>query len=127
VDLAGDALNEQGLGVSGATILVLGVAYKPDVNDARESPAITVIGELQARRGRVFYHDPYVPSLTVRGRSLHSVPLDDHFVASVDCVVILTDHACVDYKRVVHHAARVVDTRNATRDLVEARAKIVRL
>jgi UDP-N-acetyl-D-glucosamine dehydrogenase len=127
VGLVGDALNEQGLGVSGATILVLGVAYKPGVNDARESPAIAVIGELQARRGRVFYHDPYVPSLTVRGRSLHSVPLDDHFVASVDCVVILTDHASVDYKRVVHHAARVIDTRNATRDLVESRAKIVRL
>ncbi len=122
-----DALNEQGLSVSGATVFVLGVSYKPDVNDARESPAISVIGELQARRARVFYHDPYVPMLNVHGRSLRSVPLEDHFVASVDCVVILTDHSSIDYKRVVHHAARVVDTRNATRDLVESRDKIARL
>ena len=127
VGLVGEALNEQGLGVSGATILVLGVAYKPDVNDARESPAIAVIGELLARRGRVFYHDPYVPSLQVRGRSMGSVPLEDHFIATVDCVVILTDHACIDYKRVAQHAACVVDTRNATRDLVDPRARIVRL
>jgi UDP-N-acetyl-D-glucosamine dehydrogenase len=122
-----EALNDQGLSVRGATVLVLGVSYKRDVNDVRESPALTVIAELAAHGARVFYHDPYVPVLHTDGLAMASVPLEDHFVATVDCVVILTDHGCVDYKRVVQQAARVVDTRNATGDLVEGRARVVRL
>jgi UDP-N-acetyl-D-glucosamine dehydrogenase len=127
VSRVAEALNDQGLSVRGATVLVLGVSYKRDVNDVRESPALTVISELAAAGARVFYHDPYVPALRAEGLTMTSVPLEDHFVATVDCVVILTDHGGIDYKRVVHRAARVVDTRNVTRDLVEARARVVRL
>jgi UDP-N-acetyl-D-glucosamine dehydrogenase len=122
-----EALNDQGLSVRGATVLVLGVSYKRDVNDVRESPATTVIGELVRAGARVFYHDPYVPALAVGRASMESVPLEDHFVASVDCVVVLTDHGCIDYKRVLQRAARVVDTRNVTRDLVEGRERVTRL
>jgi UDP-N-acetyl-D-glucosamine dehydrogenase len=86
-----------------------------------------VIGELVRAGARVFYHDPYVPALTVGRASMESVPLEDHFVASVDCVVVLTDHGCIDYKRVLQRAARVVDTRNVTRDLVEGRERVTRL
>jgi UDP-N-acetyl-D-glucosamine dehydrogenase len=127
VSMVTEALNDDGQSVRGANVLVLGVAYKRDVNDVRESPAMTVIEELGSRGARVFYHDPYVPTLVVGGETLRSVPLEDHFVATVDCVVVLTDHACIDYKRVAQRAVRLVDTRNVTRDFTETRARVARL
>ena len=127
VSRVAEALNDQGLSVRGATVLVLGVSYKREVNDVRESPATTVIGELVRAGARVFYHDPYVPALAVGRASMESVPLEDHFVASVDCVVVLTDHGCIDYKRVLQRAVRVVDTRNVSRDLVEGRERVTKL
>jgi UDP-N-acetyl-D-glucosamine dehydrogenase len=122
-----DVLNERRRSLNGSTILVLGVSYKRDVNDARESPAIEIITELSARGALVQYHDPYVPELTVGARSLTSVPLDDRTVSGADCVLIVTDHSGVDYKRVVDLAKVVVDTRNATRSVVQHQEKIVRL
>lgn len=159
--LIGDALNERGLALNGAKIMVLGVAYKKDVNDARESPGSDVIRLLREKKARVSYHDPYVPELrfnaahakqsrasvfedTERRRSggspalggshrrfdaLHSVTLDARTLAESDCVVIVTDHDCVDYRLVVEHAPLIVDTRNVLDPELRRRAvgRIVRL
>ncbi|MDQ7857426.1 MAG: nucleotide sugar dehydrogenase [Armatimonadota bacterium] len=107
--------------------LVLGVAFKRDVDDARYSPALRVVELLQRRRMDVVYHDPYVPQVEVRGVRLVSQPLTDTLVASADCVLILTDHSCVDYAAVVRAARLVFDVRNATAAVCEGREKIVRL
>jgi UDP-N-acetyl-D-glucosamine dehydrogenase len=127
VSMVVDTLNERGRSVKGSAVLVLGVAYKREVNDIRESPALEIIRELWRRGVDVTYHDPYVPRVTIADRTLVCVPLDEATVRDADCVLILTDHAGVDYKRVVEAAAVVVDTRNATAGLVEHRERIVRL
>jgi len=122
-----DALNARSRSVNGSTVLVLGVAYKRDVNDARESPAFEIIGDLWRRGATVKYHDPYVPSIRVGGRGLESEPLEDETLRSVDAAVILTDHRVIDYKRVAELAPLVIDTRNATAAVVQHRDRIVRL
>jgi UDP-N-acetyl-D-glucosamine dehydrogenase len=122
-----DALNVRGRSLKGSTVLVLGVSYKRDVNDARESPAAEIMAELWKRGATVQYHDPFVPVLEVAGRPFESVPLEDVTLAAADCVLITTDHSKIDYDRVVARASVVVDTRNATRDVVQHREKIVRL
>ena len=127
VSIVIDALNVRGRSLKGSTVLVLGVSYKSDVNDARESPAIEIIAELWKRGATVQYHDPFVPALEVAGSPFESVPLEDVTLAGADCVLITTDHSEIDYDRVVDRAAVVVDTRNATRDVVQHREKIVRL
>ncbi len=127
VSVVADALNHRGKPVKDSRLLVLGVSYKRDVNDARESPALEIIHELQRREGLVEYHDPYVPRLEIAGRTLASVPLDDGRLAAADCVIIATDHSSVDYKRVVDLAPLVVDTRNVTRGVAPYRDTIVRL
>jgi UDP-N-acetyl-D-glucosamine dehydrogenase len=127
VRLLGEALNERGRSVNGSRILVLGVTYKRDVNDIRESPAIEIIADLVRRGATVLYHDPYVPTLTVGQRSLESVPLEDDVLDAADCTMILTDHSVVDYKRVAEMSGLVLDTRNATSAIVDSRRKIVRL
>ena len=116
-----------GRSLKGSSIIVLGVSYKRDVNDARESPAIEILAELSKRGAVVTYHDPYVPELTVDGHSFRSVPLDDKVLSDADCVLIVTDHTGIDYKRVVELAKVVVDTRNATRSVLQHRDKIVKL
>ena len=127
VSVVSDALNHRGRSLKGSRFLVLGVSYKRDVNDARESPAIEIIHELERREAEVEYHDPYVARVEVAGRLLTSVPLDDRRLAGADCVIIATDHTSVDYKRVVDLAPLVVDTRNATRGLVSHRDNVVKL
>ena len=127
VSLLAEALNERGRSVNGSRILALGVTYKRDVNDIRESPALEIIADLFRRGATVHYHDPYVPSLAVGDRRLDSVPLDDSDWERADCVLILTDHSVIDYKRVVETAAMVVDTRNATAAVVDPHRKVVRL
>ena len=123
----GDMLNEDRQAVNGARVLVLGVAYKAEVSDMRESPALEVIRQLRAKGADVRYHDPYVPELELDGRILKSVELSDEALASADLVAILTDHKCVDYARVVAHAHRVFDTRNAAAGVREGREKIRKL
>jgi UDP-N-acetyl-D-glucosamine dehydrogenase len=125
--MVGDVLNDRGRSLKGSSIIVLGVSYKRDVNDARESPAIEILAELSKRGAAVTYHDPYVPELTVDGHSFRSVPLDDKVLSDADCVLIVTDHTGIDYKRVVELAKVVVDTRNATRSVLQHRDKIVKL
>jgi UDP-N-acetyl-D-glucosamine dehydrogenase len=111
------ALNDQRKAVKGSRILVLGVAYKRDVDDTRESPALDVMSLLEERGADVVYHDPHVPSFREDGHERVSVPFNDGELARADAVVIITDHSSVDYQRVVDLAALVVDTRNATAGL----------
>ena len=95
VSLVSDTLNERERSLKGSTVLVLGVSYKRDVNDARESPAIEILEELFRRGATARYHDPHVASLVVGERVLRSVPLDDETLTAADCVVIVTDHSAV--------------------------------
>jgi len=127
VSLLAEALNERGRSVNGSRILVLGVTYKRDVNDVRESPALEIVADLVRRGATVLYHDPYVPALSVGARTLESVALEDAVLQDADCALILTDHSAVDYKRVVETAPLVVDTRNATAGVVDPDRRIVRL
>ncbi len=110
--------------LSGSRILVLGVAYKPDVDDTRESPAVKLISLLQAAGATVEYHDPHVPSFAQNGLAMSSVELDPR---SYDCVVIVTDHSAIDYDRLVAEAQLVVDLRNATGASGKGSAKVWKL
>ena len=122
------ALNDRSQCVKGAKILVLGVAYKKDVDDPRESPALRIMELLRDRGANVDYHDPYFPSLPKTRRykfRLDSVSLTPENLASYAAVVIVTDHSCFDYPSIVQHARLVVDTRNATKGVKNHREKIV--
>ncbi|MBP7747536.1 MAG: nucleotide sugar dehydrogenase [Phycisphaerae bacterium] len=113
-----ETLNERGKALRGARVLVLGLAYKKDVDDVRESPSVTLIELLQERGALVDYHDPHIPvAKPMREHNLthmKSVPLTKTQLKRYDCVLIATDHSTVDYDLVCRHAALVVDTRNAT-------------
>jgi UDP-N-acetyl-D-glucosamine dehydrogenase len=108
-----EALNLQGKAVRGADVLVLGVAYKRDIDDIRESPALDIIRLLEGQGARVAYSDPHVPCFSENGHEYRSVPLDSQSVAAADCVMIVTDHTAVDYRMIGRSAKLVVDTRNA--------------
>jgi UDP-N-acetyl-D-glucosamine dehydrogenase len=108
-----EALNEQGKAVRGASVLVLGVAYKRDIDDIRESPALDIIRLLDGQGARVSYHDPHVPVFAEDGHEFRSVPLDPESVAAADCIMIVTDHSAIDYHMIRRKARLVVDTRNA--------------
>jgi UDP-N-acetyl-D-glucosamine dehydrogenase len=95
-------------------VLVLGAAYKKNIDDVRESPAIDVIKQLRDLGADVEYHDPYIATLEHEGLPLRSVPLDDARLRACDCAVVVTDHSCFDWARIVSSAPIVVDTRNAT-------------
>jgi UDP-N-acetyl-D-glucosamine dehydrogenase len=94
-------------------VLVLGVAYKRDIDDIRESPALDIIRLLEGQGARVQYSDPHVPCFSENGQEYRSVPLDPKTVAAVDCVMVVTDHTAVDYHMIKRSAQLVVDTRNA--------------
>jgi UDP-N-acetyl-D-glucosamine dehydrogenase len=111
------ALNTERKPVNGSRILVLGVAYKKDIDDMRESPALDVIRLLEEQSAEVVYHDPHVATFSDDGHKRHSVELTDEELGRADAVVIITDHSSVDYQRVVSLAQIVVDTRNATAGL----------
>jgi UDP-N-acetyl-D-glucosamine dehydrogenase len=127
VQRAADALNGAKKAVNGARVLVLGVAYKRDIDDMRESPALDVIALLRGRGADVSYHDPHVPTLRLEGgHELKSVPFTE--LERYDCVVIVTDHTTIDYERLVMEAKLVLDTRNATRAVAgKARGTLTRL
>ncbi|MCZ6464180.1 MAG: nucleotide sugar dehydrogenase [Proteobacteria bacterium] len=126
-DRVSGLLNQERLPVNGAHILILGVAYKADVGDMRESPALDVIQLLAAKGADIHFHDPHVRECDVAGTVYKNADLTDDELASADLVVILTDHTAVDYQRVVEKASRVFDTRNATRDVTGHREKITKL
>lgn len=110
-------LNEIGVAMSRSKILVLGVAYKKDIDDWRESPSVEVIELLQHEGAEVRYHDPFVPSFEDRGVSLSNVDLTDEQIDWADLVIIATEHSNVDYNRVANRAKKVLDTRNATKNV----------
>ena len=116
VSVVMDALNDQRKALRGARVLVLGVAYKPDISDVRESPALDVIGLLEAKGAEVEYHDPNVPSLRLPERQASSHPLTDELLSGCDCALVITHHSGLDVDRVLRLAPLVVDTRNATAD-----------
>ena len=127
-------LNQQGRSIKEARVLVLGVAFKPNIEDARNSPAERVIELLLKEGAQVSYHDPYVPRFQVGGdvflrqsASLTSVPLTPETLTQADCVLIVTGHSSLDYGWVVQHARLVVDAVNATRQVRDGRDKIIRL
>jgi UDP-N-acetyl-D-glucosamine dehydrogenase len=123
VDKVQNALNDAGKPVKGSKIHVMGVAYKRDIEDVRESPALDIMLLLQRRGGLVTYSDPHVPVLHVEGLDLEAIPEDA--AAGADCVVIITDHTAFDYQALVERAALIVDSRNALKAFRSP--KIVRL
>lgn len=124
VEKVQNALNDRGMAVKGSHIHILGVAYKRDIDDVRESPALDIIHLLRRRGAMVTFSDPYVPSIHIDGADLFSSDIEAA-LPSADCVVIITDHRVTDYSAVLRDARLVVDTRNALRGI--ASDKIVRL
>jgi UDP-N-acetyl-D-glucosamine dehydrogenase len=136
VKLVQSSLNDAGKPVKGTKILILGVAYKKDIDDMRESPALSVIDLLRAKGADVVYHDPFVPEVTFdhaytigEAEPLYNHDLTDDLVKAADCVVICTEHSDVNYTRVCELSSLIVDTRNALKEEHRAasKAKVVRL
>ena len=127
VEMVTEALNDRQKSVKGASILALGVAYKANVGDTRESPALEILAHLRAKGARVEYCDPWVPMIQIGDAELKTVELSDQHVAEADCVLILADHAAFDFPRIVSHARLVVDARNATWGIDGPPNRIVRL
>jgi len=109
-----ELLNDRGVALSNASVLIVGAAYKPEVSDIRESPAIDIITELTAWDADVEYHDPYVPEIEVKNGTFRSVPLTADRLRAADCVVLVTDHDAIDLNTLVTESKLVFDTRNAT-------------
>jgi UDP-N-acetyl-D-glucosamine dehydrogenase len=119
LDQIAHGLNEHSKSIKGSKILVLGLAYKRDIDDLRESPSLPILELLREKGAKVFYNDPYFPTVG-RGRhyalNMTNTPLDD--LGSFDAVVIVTDHTTYDYKAIVEQSKLVIDTRNATKGIV---------
>jgi UDP-N-acetyl-D-glucosamine dehydrogenase len=116
-----DALNDASKAVRGSTVLVVGVAYKKDIDDVRESPALDIVKLLQRMGALVRYHDPYVAEFSDDGASLRTTALTPEAVRGADCVMIVTDHSGLDYAMVAREARALVDTRHVIADLVRAK------
>jgi UDP-N-acetyl-D-glucosamine dehydrogenase len=136
VQLVADGLNDDRKAMNGSRILLLGVAYKKDIDDVRESPALSIIDRLRSRGCDVRYHDPFVRQLSFddahtesSGEPISSVDLNDEEIRTSDCVLIVTNHSQIDYHRIIELAPLIVDTRNALNgDLRrDSRARIIRL
>jgi len=127
VQMVSDALNNRQRSLKGAKVLALGVAYKPNVSDIRESPALEVIEQLRKRGADVTYADPHVPKVSIDGTQFEAVVADEKAIKGSDCVVILTDHKDFDYNRIAGDASLVLDTRNATWGILNPKAEVIRL
>jgi len=126
-----DALNEAGLAVKGSKVAILGMAYKKDVDDPRESPSFELMDLLLKKGAQVSYNDPHIPTLPRMRHWPHlgamtSTPLTTDYLAAQDCVLIATDHTSYDYDWIVATSRLVVDTRNVTRNVKNGREKVVR-
>ncbi|MDP3790222.1 MAG: nucleotide sugar dehydrogenase, partial [Candidatus Omnitrophota bacterium] len=126
VDKISDALNSHGKPLKDSKILIMGVAYKKDVKDLRESPALEVISLLLKKCAFVSYYDPYLPYLKIHGLNLKSSGFNKEAFKNSDCVVIVTDHSGVDYKFVAKNARLIVDARNVLKDIKD-RKNIIRI
>ncbi|MEP6923311.1 MAG: nucleotide sugar dehydrogenase [Pyrinomonadaceae bacterium] len=136
VNLVRDSLNDDSKAFNNSNILILGVAYKKDIDDMRESPALSVIDLLRAKGANVEYHDPFVGEVTFdhshtlgAGEPLYNVELTDEKLRSADCTVIITEHSTIDYNRICQLSQLIVDTRNALKEETRngSKARIVRL
>jgi UDP-N-acetyl-D-glucosamine dehydrogenase len=123
-----EALNTRKKAVNDSDIIILGVAYKRDISDLRESPALDVIRLLQEKGANVRYCDPYVSVIRMdNGPDLKATPLTEQLIKSADCIAIITDHSNFNYQWVVDKAQLVVDTRNATKNVITGKKKIFKL
>ena len=136
VQLVADGLNDERKAMKGSNVLLLGVAYKKDIDDVRESPALSIIDRLRAKGAEVRYHDPFVKEVRFDdahteggGEPLSSVPLTDEELRATDCLIIVTNHGGIDYQRICQLAPLIVDTRNALNGELrrESTARIIRL
>jgi UDP-N-acetyl-D-glucosamine dehydrogenase len=125
--LVGEGLNRFSKSIRGSKVLVLGVSYKKNVSDCRESPALDVMRMLIDKGAVLCHNDPFVPALRINGKTLKSVELTSTNIKSQDCVVILTDHSTYDFRNIIADAKLVVDTRNSTKGLQEFKDKIIKL
>jgi UDP-N-acetyl-D-glucosamine dehydrogenase len=125
--LVADGLNRVSKSIRGSKIMVLGVAYKKNVSDCRESPALDVMRLLADKGANLSYNDPFVPILRVNGKALKSIDASPAELAKQDCVIILTDHSLYDFRKIVEAATLVIDTRNATKELHAFKDRIIKL
>ncbi len=125
--MVADGLNLASKSIRGSKVLILGVAYKKDVSDCRESPALDVMRLLCDKGAILSYNDPFVPSLRIAGSVLHSIEASPAAIASHDCVVILTDHSVYDIPTIVDAAKLIIDTRNSTKNLHTYKDRIIKL
>jgi UDP-N-acetyl-D-glucosamine dehydrogenase len=127
IDKVTDSLNNESKSVRGANIVVLGVAYKRDVDDVRESPALDVISLLMNKGANVVYHDPHVESVRLDGQGImKSSVFSNDLLENADCIVIITDHSSYDWQRILDHSKVVVDTRHVTAG-IKGKARVVSL
>jgi UDP-N-acetyl-D-glucosamine dehydrogenase len=128
VQRIGDALNDRSKSIRGSKVAILGMAYKKDVDDPRESPSFELAELLLKKGADVSYNDPHIPALPKMRHypdlHLESKELTPDYLAEQDCVLIATDHSAYDYSMIVRHSQLVVDTRNATKQVTEGREKI---
>lgn len=127
VDKMVDALNRQKKCLNGSSILILGVAYKKDIDDPRESPALDIIKILQEKGAEVSYNDPYIPSLDDNFKGMRSIDINKGLLSGMDCAVIVTDHSTYDWEMIAKNSKLVVDTRNATSMIQKKYNNIVKL
>ncbi len=125
VDRVSQSLNRRGRAVMGSKVLVLGVAYKAEIDDTRESPSLDIMETLRERGAKIHYSDPFVPRLSFAGRALKSVALTPDNLRRYDCLVIATAHKAFPYASILRHGKAVVDTRNALKG--KRSSKITRL
>ena len=124
VDRVADLLNEKGKSLKGSRLLLLGVTYKRDVADVRESPALPILTLLKQKQALVTYHDPFVPTVLSDNEVLTSQHLDSGLLSSQDCVIITTNHSCFDYQFIAEHSSILFDTRNAARGLPQLNSHV---
>lgn len=119
VTLVADGLNMKRKTINGSKVLIIGVSYKKDIDDTRESPALDVMKLLEARGANLEYHDPFVERIVLNGKELRSVDIGENKLKSYDAVVIITDHSNIDYQMIQKYSSIVVDTRNAIKGRYE--------
>ena len=127
VEKIGDVLNSRQKSIKGSKVMVLGVTYKKDINDVRESPALDIINILYEKGAAIFFNDPYIRELDGYNEMIEFTEINVNSLKEADCVVIVTDHTAYDYSLIVEHSPVVIDTRNATKNVNNHREKIISL
>ena len=122
-----DVLNNVQKSVNGSRILILGIAYKRDISDVRESPALDIFRILENKGAELCYNDPFIPNFSEDSMTLKSTDLSAELLESMDCIVLVTDHSCYDYAWLIEHSHIFVDTRNATNNLADPKKIVVKL